>query len=69
MEEISLLFSERLKLDLWYVDHWSLWLDIKILARTLVTVLRSSGVKLEQSLEVDDVGLHPETRKKAKAKL
>ena len=62
-------FSERLKLDLWYVDHWSLWLDIKILARTLVTVLRSSGVKLEQPLEVDDVGLHPETRKKAKAKL
>src|SRR6516165_12439296 len=44
-------FSERLKLDLWYVDHWSLWLDIKILARTLVTVLRSSGVKLEQPLE------------------
>jgi lipopolysaccharide/colanic/teichoic acid biosynthesis glycosyltransferase len=61
-------FSERLKLDLWYVDHWSMWLDIKILARTLVNVLRSSGVKLEQSLEeVDDVGLHPETRRKAKA--
>jgi sugar transferase EpsL len=59
-------FSERLKLDLWYVDHWSMWLDIKILARTLVNVLRSSGVKLEQSLtEIDDIGLHPDTRKKA----
>jgi sugar transferase EpsL len=59
-------FSERLKLDLWYVDHWSLWLDMKILARTLINVFRSSGVKLEQSLEeVDDIGLHPDTRKKA----
>jgi sugar transferase EpsL len=59
-------FGERLKLDLWYVDHWSLWLDFTILARTLVNVLRSSGVKLEQPLEeVDDIGLHPDTRKKA----
>jgi sugar transferase EpsL len=59
-------FSERLKLDIWYVDHWSLWLDIKILMCTLFNVLRSSGVKLAESLEeVDDVGLHPDTRKKA----
>ena len=48
-------FSERLKLDLWYVDHWCLWIDIMIMARTLINVLRSSGVKLEQSLtEIDD---------------
>jgi sugar transferase EpsL len=61
-------FSERLKLDLWYVDHWSLWLDVKILARTLLNVLRSSGVRLGQPLaEIDDIGLHPDTRKKAEA--
>ena len=61
-------FSERLKLDIWYVDHWSLWFDIKILARTLLNVLRSSGVKLEQPLaEVDDIGLHPDTRMRADA--
>jgi sugar transferase EpsL len=61
-------FRERLKLDLWYVDHWSLWIDIKIMARTLINVLRSSGVKSEQSLtEIDDIGLHPDTRKKAVA--
>jgi len=55
-----------LKLDVWYVDHWSLWLDIKMLARTLLNVLRSSGVKLEQPIEeVEDIGLHPDARKKA----
>ena len=59
-------FGDRLKLDVWYVDHWSLWLDIKIIARTVGCVLRSSGVKLEQPLdEMDDIGLHPETRRKA----
>jgi sugar transferase EpsL len=58
-------FSERLRFDAWYVDHWSPWLDVKILACTIIKVLRASGVKLEQPLEdVDDVGLHPDTRKK-----
>ena len=58
-------FSERLKLDIWYVDHSSLWLDIRILAHTMLNVFRLRGMKLEQPLEeVDDVGLHPDTRRK-----
>jgi Undecaprenyl-phosphate glucose phosphotransferase len=31
--------SERVKLDLWYINNWSLWLDIRILIRTLFVVL------------------------------
>ncbi|WP_376788459.1 undecaprenyl-phosphate glucose phosphotransferase [Thermoflexus sp.] len=31
--------TERTKYDLWYVENWSLWLDIKILLRTLVQTL------------------------------
>lgn len=59
-------FGERLRLDVWYVDHWSNTLDIKILMHTVLTVIRGRGVKVEQALEeVDDVGLHPETRRKA----
>jgi lipopolysaccharide/colanic/teichoic acid biosynthesis glycosyltransferase len=38
----ALGFKERLALDVWYVDHWSLWLDLRILARTVWTVLRRS---------------------------
>jgi lipopolysaccharide/colanic/teichoic acid biosynthesis glycosyltransferase len=30
-------------LDLKYLDEWSLWLDLKILARTVPAVLRGSG--------------------------
>jgi Undecaprenyl-phosphate glucose phosphotransferase len=32
--------SERLKLDLWYINNWSLWLDIQILIKTFFEVLR-----------------------------
>ena len=36
-------FRERLALDVWYVDHWSLGLDLRILTRTLVQVVRRDG--------------------------
>ncbi len=32
-------WEERIKLDVWYVDHWSLWLDLKILLKTFWIVL------------------------------
>jgi lipopolysaccharide/colanic/teichoic acid biosynthesis glycosyltransferase len=37
-------FDERIRLDLWYVDHWSLWLDVKILAKAFVLLFRRVGV-------------------------
>ncbi len=44
-------FEDRLKLDVWYVDNWSLWLDLRILATTAGQVLRRSGVSAVQDLE------------------
>jgi len=32
--------AKRVKLDLWYIDNWSLWLDVLILIRTVFEVLR-----------------------------
>jgi Undecaprenyl-phosphate glucose phosphotransferase len=32
--------SERVKLDLWYINNWSLWLDIQITIKTFFEVLR-----------------------------
>lgn len=43
----ALEWSEKLELDIWYVDHWSLLLDAKILARTLLHVLRREGIARE----------------------
>jgi lipopolysaccharide/colanic/teichoic acid biosynthesis glycosyltransferase len=40
----SLPWPERIELDLWYVEHRSLALDLRILARTLGLVARGSGI-------------------------
>ena len=37
-------WEERLRLDVWYVDHQSLWLDIKIIWLTLLSLARSEGI-------------------------
>ena len=39
----SISFEKWMQLDLEYIDQWSLWLDFKILARTVPAVLRGSG--------------------------
>jgi lipopolysaccharide/colanic/teichoic acid biosynthesis glycosyltransferase len=38
-------FSDWVKLDLEYIDNWSLWLDISILLRTVPAVLFGRGAK------------------------
>lgn len=52
-------FSQRLTLDVWYVDNWSIWLDLKIAWLTVTNVLFSQSVKRPDQpiAEVDDLGL------------
>ena len=38
-------FKDWVRLDLEYIDNWSLWLDIKILLRTLPAVFAGTGAK------------------------
>ena len=39
-------WDDKLALDVWYVDHRSLWLDVRILLRTLWVMVRREGVTL-----------------------
>jgi sugar transferase EpsL len=39
-----LTWEDKFRLDVWYVDHWSLRLDIKILALTFWKVLKREGI-------------------------
>jgi exopolysaccharide biosynthesis polyprenyl glycosylphosphotransferase len=39
----SIAFNEWMELDQQYIDQWSLWMDVKILVRTIPAVLRGSG--------------------------
>lgn len=36
-------FEEVVALDQYYIEHWSLWLDIKILVKTVMVVLKHEG--------------------------
>lgn len=50
----SLRFDQRLGLDIWYVEHWTLRLDMRILAMTLTQVLLRTDVTDTQ--DVAEIG-------------
>jgi len=43
----AISWNDKFKLDLWYVDNWSLKLDIKILFLTIVKVFKREGINHE----------------------
>jgi lipopolysaccharide/colanic/teichoic acid biosynthesis glycosyltransferase len=40
----ALPWHERIELDLWYIEHWSLWLDLRILATTAKLLATGKGL-------------------------
>lgn len=42
-----LSWEDKFKLDVWYVNHWSLWLDLQILVLTVFKVLKQEGISQE----------------------
>jgi lipopolysaccharide/colanic/teichoic acid biosynthesis glycosyltransferase len=40
----ALAWEAKFAHDVWYVDHWSPWLDLRILARTARSVVRREGI-------------------------
>ena len=40
----AISWEDKFKLDVWYVDHVSLWLDLKIIAMTVLKVLKREGI-------------------------
>ncbi len=40
----ALDWPSRFALDIWYVDHWSLWLDLRIILMTLWKVINREGI-------------------------
>ncbi len=36
-------YDERIQMDMFYIDHWSIWLDLVIMVKTVGKVLRAEG--------------------------
>ena len=52
-------WDERLSLDVWYVDHWSMLLDMRILLRTPALLVMPKGISAEGSATMSE--LRPES--------
>ncbi len=50
-------WSKRLAMDVWYAENWSLVLDLKILLKTVITVLRRKGVAADTDVVETDLAL------------
>lgn len=54
----TLDWDKRLKLDVAYVDNWSLWLDFKILLATVWKVIKKDGINQEGHATCEDFGTY-----------
>ena len=40
----AITWEEKFKLDVWYVDNMSLWLDVKIIFMTILKIIKREGI-------------------------
>lgn len=40
----AITWEEKFKCDVWYVDNWGLWLDLKIIFITIVKIIKGEGI-------------------------
>lgn len=50
----SITWEEKFQLDLWYIDRWSLWLDLKILVWTLIKIVVKEGVNEDNNTTMSE---------------
>ncbi len=50
----AISWEEKFKLDVWYVEHQSLFLDIKILFKTVATVFGHKGISSDSSVTMEE---------------
>lgn len=50
----SLTWNERFNLDVWYVENWSIWLDVKIFFLTFYKVFKRDGINQSNECFMED---------------
>lgn len=50
----AISWEEKFKLDAWYVDNWSIWLDIKIIAMTIWKILKREGISQKGNVTIEE---------------
>jgi lipopolysaccharide/colanic/teichoic acid biosynthesis glycosyltransferase len=47
-------WEERFKLDVWYVDNWSIWLDLRIILKSVLMVITRQGITQQDRATMDE---------------
>ena len=55
----AISWPDRIDLDSWYVDNWSLWLDLKIMLATPIALLRIRKINAEEGPPPDEISDFP----------
>lgn len=50
----AISWEEKFRLDVWYVDHWSPWLDLKILLKTVIKVFIHEGISADNRATMEE---------------
>ena len=50
----NIIWEEKFELDVWYIDNWSIWLDLKILFKSIIAVLKRQDVNKQGQATVDE---------------
>lgn len=49
----AISWHQKFEYDVWYVEHFSLWVDLKILMKTIQKVLQSEGINAKQGVTME----------------
>ncbi len=54
----AISWTQKLEYDVWYVDNISLWTDIRIIWKTIISVVQRDGISAENNVTIDDFNGH-----------
>ena len=63
----AISWEERIKLDVWYVENWSLWLDFKIMLKTIKVVIKKEGLYGKDGINDDFLSAKQDSKPPIKA--
>ena len=52
----AISWEQKFHWDVWYVEHWSLWLDLRILLSTIQKVIRQEGITQQGQVTMEKFG-------------
>ena len=63
----AISWEERIKFDVWYVENWSLWLDFKIMLKTIKVVIKKEGLYGKDGINDDFLSTKQDNKPPLKA--